>query len=158
MSASDLKKLFTYHQPTPITAPKYSALRAAEIACAALCTEILERPLSFDEISESTLAFAQAIDDEAPGSADKTAAIRCVRLARAALNEAQATRSAIDSTELVRLANEARAELRRARWQACAAVALDQPKAAPIQEDRKSPTENAAPAEGDAPPADAVTT
>jgi hypothetical protein len=134
MTAAELDRLFTYHPPTPETQPHHAAIRNAETRCTMVVLEQLldgspgDRP-SFDTINQACHAFAEVIDAHAPDSADKSAALRCVRLARMAANEAvqhfgkrpTPTWAPFDLGQL--LLGEVKLELMRARWQACAAVA-----------------------------------
>jgi len=79
--------------------------------------------LAFEPVRQAFLAFATVINETCPESADKTAAIRCVRLARNAVNEwlCQARRRTT-SKHLLELAHD---ELMKARWQANASIALE---------------------------------
>ena len=111
---------FTYHAPTDETAPKYAAIRAAEARAVETITMALDegRGAAYDLINEACRAFAMVIDEQAPDSADKGAAIHCVRLARNAANEA-----VIDPAGAGRLQAVAFTEIQKARWQANAAIA-----------------------------------
>lgn len=92
ISPEQLENWFTYHAPTSETTPKYIAIRAAELACAMDLDDAIaddcDRQVRYDRINKATRAFVEAIDIHVPDCADKTAAIRCVRLARNAANEA----------------------------------------------------------------------
>ena len=129
---------WTYHAPTPETSPKYAAIRGAESALLGFVrrmrTQSEESLPSHDDINNATRRYAQLIDDLAPESADKSAAIRCCRLVRNALNEARVERLTNASEEvnpgrpgssLDRLLGIAEAEVVKARWQANAAIALN---------------------------------
>jgi hypothetical protein len=120
---------FTYHAPTDETRPKYAAIAAAESVAAQCVTALLNGGdfATYDNINAACLRFADVIDENAPDSADKSAAIRCVRLARNALNEAVAVGSRLgwNDATVIALAREAGAELRRARWQANSAIACN---------------------------------
>ena len=92
ITQDQLNHWFVYHSPTIETQKKYAAIRAAEDAChdvfASMAVTGYAAPLAdCDRVNASTRAFAEAIDANAPDSADKAAAIRCVRLARNAANE-----------------------------------------------------------------------
>ena len=128
----DLDRHFTYHAPTEDVAPKYAAIRAAEFKAHILFAQLRERsapaegqPLTVedcDAVNETTRALAEAIDVNAPDSADKTAAYRCVRLARNGANEwimAHVSGYPLHVDSLV-LATE---NLVLARWQANGAIA-----------------------------------
>lgn len=118
---------FTYHAPTPETAPKYTAIRDAEECAASCMTALLNGggAATHDVVNARCRAFAETIDALAPDSADKSAAIRCVRLARNAMNEALVVASKFGPEDalVIILVREAASELRRARWQANSAIA-----------------------------------
>ena len=91
MTQDQLDNWFSYHAPTDDTAPRYKAVRAAEIKAAMEIDNALGNFIghaAFSKINAATRTFAEVIDANAPDSADKAAAIRCVRLARNAANEA----------------------------------------------------------------------
>lgn len=136
LSPDQLDNWFTYHPPTEETAPKYAAIRSAEDRVqrhfAALRARLAfdgsnqgEHPLTVDDcagVNVLTRAFVEVIDANAPDGDDKSAAIRCVRIARNAMNEWVMSRVAgfplhIDS------AAEATRQLVMARWQANGAIA-----------------------------------
>jgi hypothetical protein len=79
-----------------------------------------------DAVNGALFALALAIETNAPESADKSAAIRCVRLARMAALEFISARQA-DPAEKPRtgLTTMALWEIDKARWQANSAIALD---------------------------------
>ena len=113
---------FTHHPPTDETAPKYAAIRAAEEACLfglsfAFADEGPDH-VRYDNANAACAAFANVIDAQVPDCADKTAAIRCVRLARNAANEAIA-----NPKDGGRLMAMAKTEIQKARWQANSAIA-----------------------------------
>lgn len=120
---------FTYHAPTEHTLPRYAAIRAAEATCASVSTAILNGGwhASYSVVNATCRRFVEVIDENCPESADKTAAIRCVRLARNALNEALTILGSQPYTEVPyvvsNLCRVAEGELQKARWQACSAVA-----------------------------------
>lgn len=124
---------------------KYAAIRDAEAAmhnaifnAVYFLREGLKRPDSTMDltlaslhsgINATTRAFLVVIDTTAPDSADKTAAIRCARLARNAANEAIQTCQREGDTPIHRwttvdvLEQMAHTEVTKARWQACSAIA-----------------------------------
>ena len=127
---------FHYHAPNEITAPKYAAIRAAEADARTAIQrqiggswqgEVWADPVQRDAqtayvaISDACRAFHAAIVEHAPPSAGRAAAERCVRLARMAANEAV---TASLTAELLELRRQCVDNLRAARWQACAAIAL----------------------------------
>jgi hypothetical protein len=140
LTPDQLDNWFTYHPPTEETAPKYAAVRAAEEDCHVTIGHLFSKgpngpqvwdpeqvnvvlmggnkALGYAEVNRATRALAEAIDANAPDSADKSAAIRCVRLARNAMNEAIATSNYPES-----LRSCAHENLRMARWQANSAIA-----------------------------------
>lgn len=119
------------------TAPKYAAIRAAEFECHRLLGELETNVAQMlaegftnggatasdcERVNAATRNFVKTIDANAPDSADKTAAIRCVRLARNAANEwimhlVSGFPLYIDNI------GEARRQLVLARWQANSAIA-----------------------------------
>lgn len=91
MTPDQLDNWFTYHPPTEETAPKYKSIRAAEYRCAEDIADAggnFTGAEAFSRINAATRTFAEVIDANAPDSADKSAAIRCVRIARNCANEA----------------------------------------------------------------------
>ena len=82
---------FTYHAPTEETAPKYAAIQSAEnnviLDVTQTSYEGVDVQVLYRCINAACKRFAEIIDTYAPDSADKTAAIRCVRLARNLFNE-----------------------------------------------------------------------
>ena len=91
MTAEQLDNWFSYHQPTDETAPKYAAIRETEAHVVASITqahfENVGTVALYGCVNAACKRFAVVIDTLAPDSADKTAAIRCVRLARNLFNE-----------------------------------------------------------------------
>ena len=121
---------FEYRPPTEATAPKYDAIRRAEADAFGALHGVLSTPprardkaAAYAVITQACRAFYDAIREHAPASADRSAAERCVRLARMAANEAVAQ----DHTHESRQARIAIDQLVMARWQACAAIALGTP-------------------------------
>ena len=124
MTEPQIKNWFEYHAPTPETEPKYAAIRACEadvLGGLGVVDACVDEPpgVAYDNVNALCRRFAVCIDTNAPDSADKTAAIRCVRLARNAANEA-VTKVGGDRARLFALA---RTEIQKARWQAMSAVA-----------------------------------
>lgn len=123
LSPEQLDNWFTYHAPTEETAPKYAAIRAAEIGCALDIDDAIaddcDRSIRFNRINAATRRFAEVIDANAPDSADKSAAIRCVRLARNAANEAIVA----DEDHAADCRVICAQNLAAARWQANSAIA-----------------------------------
>lgn len=123
---------FTYHAPTPETAPKYAAIRDAEIAFILNVTQTVyevgpDVAQVYREINRSARQMAEVIDGNAPDSADKTAAIRCVRLARNLFNEWATQRTMPKERQswqdITILFTHAELELLKARMQANSAIA-----------------------------------
>lgn len=135
---------FTYQPPNERTAPLYAAIRAAHVHAIECCTYSVEQignlPTSslYDAVNDACKRFHDTIEASAKPSADTSAALRCVRLARMAANEAIALAVAdartsrkdpgvlhvpnLDIDENVRRCLD---NLIAARWQACAAIALE---------------------------------
>lgn len=134
LTTEQLDNWFTFHPPTDETRPKYEQLRQLEKDTYIRVGESCIRPnipqqAAHDAVNAATRAFAEAIDALAPDCADKSAAIRCVRLARMAANEYIAGRPA-GAPGLTLEAGVGRGTtlgwghyLREARWQASAAIA-----------------------------------
>jgi hypothetical protein len=91
LSPEQLDNWFTYHAPTDETAPKYTAIRNAELSAHRSMVqarfENVGRFPGHDLINRETRNFAVVIDLHAPDGDDKAAAIRSVRLARNLYNE-----------------------------------------------------------------------
>lgn len=118
---------FRYHAPTGETSPKYAAIRDAERVCHELVgslysSEYFPATEHYERINATLLTFAQSIDANAPDSADKTAAIRCVRLARNAMNE-HLTCCLSGTPVRMNMLSEATRQLVLARFQANSAIA-----------------------------------
>ncbi len=129
--------LYQYIAPTPVTAPRHAAVRAAALACSlalkhALSLHIVDSHgkdhgslratlADFAAVSDACRAFSVVCAAVAPRSADLAAAERCIRLARMLSTEALGCNKATLADHLFGLALD---ELTKARMQACAAVAL----------------------------------
>jgi len=128
----DLDVLFTYHPPTEATAPRYAAVNAAFQEAVRAVTgdwpaETLRTTVA-GECAAALRTFGQAILDNTPPSADRTAAIRSLRLARNAINEALFGEPPIEGTreEYLDLVSRLPAQyLCEAKWQANSAIALE---------------------------------
>lgn len=128
MTPEQREAWFTYHAPTEETAPKYAAIREAEIDCGSCISAILNGGAlaAHEHVNARCRDFAEVIDACAPNSADKSAAIRCVRLARNAMNEAIVKAGQRGTgNEVIELCRHAERELRAARWQANSAIACN---------------------------------
>lgn len=122
MTSEQRDNWFRFHAPTEETKAKHIAIRAAELRAAMDIDDALGNftgAEAFARINAACLAFAEVIDAEAPDSADKSAAIRCVRLARNAANEAVVGDEGRAADMRVICAQE----LLKARWLAGSAVA-----------------------------------
>lgn len=130
LTTDQLDNWFTYHPPTDEQKPKYAAIRDAELRC-----RDLEKhgTVTHDRVNATLRDFVGVIDAHAPDSADKTAAIRCVRIARNALNEALVLCDIVanaaapslrgQAAVIDVLLDEAGRQLCLARWQANSAIA-----------------------------------
>jgi hypothetical protein len=130
ISAEQLDAWFTYHPPTEEQKPKYAALRVAFAEASLPGVALLNEGTlaTHDEVNRRSRALVETIDALVPESADRTAAIRCVRLARNAFNEAIVQARGEDGAQawLVHdLVTEGNRQLRLARWQANSAIALE---------------------------------
>lgn len=139
MTPDQLDNWFRYHAPTDETRPKYAAIRVAEEAAHVAIAHVKAgrawdgdangivtpdtkadfQRLAYAYVNQTCRAFAVVIDQSAPDSADKSAAIRCVRLARNCVNEGVALGLAAD----VFCWTQAQEQLRLARFQANSAIA-----------------------------------
>jgi len=122
---------FTYIAPNDDTAARHQRILSAQTECAASIVEDIDADdvpprARFERISAACKRFHDELVAVCPPSADLSAAIRCVRLARMAANEAVAVPHARS-----RCAHIAEEQLTLARWQACAAVALALPAELP---------------------------
>lgn len=119
---------FVYHPPNSVTAPRYKAIREQEQRTVARVQDAISGDLTlqqtFDEINRSTKEYYDLLTAVVPECSDKDTALRCVRLARMALNESVVTshmaQPGFTPPRLIGLDS-----LREARWWACAAVALN---------------------------------
>lgn len=125
LTSDQLDNWFTYHAPTEETAPKYAAINAAKDlfvneVVAAMTTEglALDR---FDKINKAARMYVETICLVVPDCVDRAAAIRCVRLARYAANEAIAQAG----NEILgkHLAQVFAQNVLASRWQANSAIA-----------------------------------
>lgn len=137
MTREQLDNWFTYHPPTEDVAPKYAVIRKAEQEVHSLLGEFRLRAhhrntgqsaqgfdaADCDRVNAVTRAFAETIDAHAPESADKSAAIRCVRLARNAANEWVMANASPGFPLYVDNLVIAQEEAVKARWQANGAIA-----------------------------------
>ena len=130
LTTEQIDNWMTYHPPTEEQAPKYADIRRAEkVFRDALLYDVIPnagKPTEcFSTITITARDLLTSIDYNAPDSADKNAAIRCVRLARNAANEAVMTLNGEGAMEemVSMLIQTAIAEAIKARWQACSAIA-----------------------------------
>jgi len=135
--AEQMDLWFTYHRPTEVTTPKYQAIRAAHESCSAAVVEALQDAIGtsqkdFGTVNQALREFAHVINVQAPDSADKTAAIRCIRLARNAVNEVLYNINSMEEEMFQVLGQLVDGELHKARWQACAAIAIAEAEAGPL--------------------------
>lgn len=125
MTEEQLDHWFRYHLPTIETAPKYRKLREAELRASMDIDDAIaddcDVQVRHNRINDTCKAFAVVIDELAPNCADKTAAIRCVRLARNAANEAIYAEPDHQSDLRIICGQE----LAKARWQANSAIACN---------------------------------
>jgi hypothetical protein len=97
-TTEQLDLLFTYHPPTDETAPKYAAITSAEEhlhdAIFNALFKVREQHntnppayvIDYDSVNAAARSFYEAIDANCPPSADKSAAFRCVILAKMCAN------------------------------------------------------------------------
>jgi hypothetical protein len=123
LSQEQLDNWFDWHEATPVTGLLYAAVWQAEAALSSAIKVSLEQEgLTLDDrraiCRQAAKAFTACLDASAPDGADKTAAIRCARIASAAVQEALGAPES--ATGLLILAAQ---EILKARWQACLAIA-----------------------------------
>ena len=82
-----------------------------------------DSPPTFDRVFNLFLQFGIIITGHCPGSANKSAALRCLYLARNAANEYLRTENTAHATMLQLIVAQ---ELTKARFQANSAIALDE--------------------------------
>ncbi len=117
---STIDDLFTYHPPNERTSPKYAMVRAAEdhlrdrLRSVVDFSNSLDRQMRHTLTSDACRAFYEAIETVAPASADKTTALRLIRLVRMRINESLVTGVEVDVSALIR----------DARMWTCAAIAI----------------------------------
>lgn len=97
-----------------------SAIHAIDTMTWAWGDDGAKHPEACDKIEQACKHLALVIDEHAPDSADKTAAIRCVRIAAAGAFDALWLVQ--DGTPDPHVEEQARANVRAARWQAMAAI------------------------------------
>lgn len=102
---------------------KHNLISSAHIEFCASIIRIYTGPSDYDEVNEAGKAFAEAIKEHAPPSADRTAAIRCVRLACMALREVGLSEKRTPEVASD-LTKAAMVDALKAKWQASAAIAL----------------------------------
>lgn len=143
ITQADLDRWFTYHPPTADVVEHYKAIRMGEVACNKVVDSLIrayrehpeaaslpeQRSRSHTGVNVVLRAFASTVLEHAPDSADRTASIRAIRLARNALNEAIAADFSYPDGDAARsfMFERATVALLDARWQACAAVACGGP-------------------------------
>ena len=133
LSTDQLDTWFTYHPPTEEQKPKYAAITMKHRALADLFSieNLREERFTHDDINRELRAFVETIDAHSPDSADKVAAVRCVRIARNGLNEALVETHRVMTTggrahwPIALLHDTALTELLKARWQANSAIACE---------------------------------
>ncbi len=124
-----MKDEFVYQPPTDEQKPKYAALRESEEAARVVISNIYMKydAVDFEDkkvqqecyttVNASCKAFAEVCEANCPPSADLSAAIRCIRLARMLVNE-DVSQQEFYRDEL------ALQQLELARMQASSAIAL----------------------------------
>lgn len=126
MDTDLLSDLFTYHQPNPETALAHTAVDDAYYAVVAIIDCYADvAPVRDDSVHSAVrnvmFRFAETILRVCPLSADRTAAVRCVRLAcNAVITHLHDAEHSTQRTMVI-----AYAELLKARWQANASIALN---------------------------------
>lgn len=128
MTETQASAWFTYHAPTDITAPKYTAIRLAEAECLHNLDHVAAwfaggqgdgKHAMYNLVNGSCRRFAETVAGDLPAGRDIMRAIDAIRLARNAANEGIATGN------IGRLFALARTYLQEARWIANGAIACD---------------------------------
>jgi len=138
--------LFVYHAPNSDTAPRYKAIADAWGRCHRILDRVMENfvaieppavptPDAYAEVNAACKAFYDVIQKVCPPSADRSAAERCVRLARMKANEAMCPMHENCTADLPgKLGEAALMELLNAKHQAAASIALALPHELPAWE------------------------
>lgn len=136
---------FEYQPPNERTTPLYAAIRAAHVHAIECCTYSVEQaggefPAAglYETVNDACKRLHDTIEASAKPSADTSAALRCVRLARMAANEAIALAVSdslaacaeqgvlhVPDRDIDENVRRCLDNLIAARWQACAAIALE---------------------------------
>jgi hypothetical protein len=127
---------YSYVAPNENTIPRHKRIREAQIeartalAMAVFPTDLIapKAAVRFGLINDACKNFAVEISTVCPPSADRSAAERCVRLARMLANEAILGENFEEQDDLFKKAKE---QLMLARMQACASIALALPNELP---------------------------
>ena len=124
LTEEQLDNWFNYKPPTVENLPKYKAIGAERNACLAMVAEIqseMSQEDCYPLIAKTLRTFMEVIDANAPDSADKSAAFRCVANARMACNEFVAGRaSGVERARCIPIAID---NIMLARWQANRSIA-----------------------------------
>lgn len=143
--------LFVYQPPNSDTAPRYKAITDAWKACHISVEETLEpfvcyqslcvgaadrpKPVDYAAINDACKAFFDVVQKVCPPSADRTAAERCIRLARMKANEAMYPMLDNVTADLPgQIGRAALMDLLSAKHQAAASIALALPHELPALE------------------------
>lgn len=111
---------FVYVAPNAVTGPWYAELSVEERRVRSALAGVGGPAVDFELINKICKVFYDTVDKLCPASADKSAALRCVRLARMTANEmAKFGRTQALERDLDTL-------LRHARFQASASIAMAQ--------------------------------
>lgn len=142
---------FKYLEPNADTTPRYKAITEAWKSCCSSVEETLRpficyqslcigatdrpKPKDYAAINEACKAFFDVIQKVCPPSADRTAAERCIRLARMKANEAMYPMCENPTADLPgKIGAAALMDLLSAKHQAAASVALALPNELPAWE------------------------
>jgi hypothetical protein len=142
MTQEEIEHLFTYHPPAKFSKgkrDKYVTLATGEVRCnnavreAMISVGEVDDVLTvFGRVTAAMKAFAYLINDLCPDNADKSAALRCVRIAHMGANElvvlvdqakgAEGAKRAKIDDHVYTTFTIVEAELSKARWQANASI------------------------------------
>lgn len=130
-SPDQMNLWFDYHPPSAEKIPKFKALGEAHEECTTSLGTVVMRlaggevtQASFQTVTRSIRKFADLINELCPDCSDKTAAMRCLRLARNSYNSvlSNSKNFTLDARMTVLLIGDQ--ELLKALWQANSAIAL----------------------------------
>ena len=126
-SEKQMDDWFRYHQPGPKAQALHADVTQGADSLWAILHQVIRldgpKPARFEAAGKAIRDYADILNAACPDGADKSAAMRSLRLARNATNEAIAIRTKEDGIWLMH-ERMALMEITKARWQANAAIAI----------------------------------